>query len=93
MFAEHKLRRASAGGIPLEFNVHNGVVSTANASNYTFSGQDIGTPDDNRIVAVCVTSSNAGSAGPSITGVTIGGVNAELSSGFDLGNSQALGTV
>ena len=93
MFAEHKLRKAAAAtaGIDLVFNVHDGSVDTGNKTVYTFSGEDIGTPDDNRIVAVGITSSNAGSAGPSISGVTIGGVNAELSSGFDLGNSQALG--
>jgi len=87
----HGLRAAAgnAGGNEFDFIGFN--FDSTDATSYTFSSEAIGSPKENRVIALCIGSRSAGST--TVSSVTIGGVSAtkqveyrNLTSGTTLAN-------
>ena len=87
----HGLRAAAgnAGGNEFDFIGFN--FSSTDATSYTFSSEAIGSPAENRVIALCIGSRSANST--TVSSITIGGVSAtkqveyrNLSNGTTLAN-------
>jgi hypothetical protein len=74
----------SSGAAPAEIAFLQSASSTANATTYTFSSQNLGTADAGRYIAVGV----GGRGFASISSVTVGGVSATIVSQLENGSSS-----